>query len=370
MSNVQESSVVKKSTPLTKATQNKASTKIVLEKTTQKKSAAKKTVTKKPATKKTSKSCNPTKPCIMITGSNGSLAQKTIERLKADYTIIAVDFRAAPLLGKDIHSYKVNFNKREFEQLFRDYDVESVIHLGRISANQLHRNGRYAANVLGTKKLLDLCVKYDVKNVTVLSTYHVYGAHPYNPAMLDEDAPLKGSGLTMDLLDSVELENLCNVYLWKHPELNLKTLRPCNIVGPGIQNTIGRLLKLRRAPVLIGFSPIMQFIHIEDMATAIIAAFEKGTRGVYNISPDDWVSYKSALKAAGCKIRPILSVPESLSRQRVKLLGKSSFPNFLYNYFKYSVIIDGSHFSRTFDFKPKYSLAEIFEHYKALKNKS
>ena len=46
------------------------------------------------------------------------------------------------------------------------------------------RQNRYNANVLGTKKLLELCRKYAVKQVMIHSTYFVYGASAYNPALL------------------------------------------------------------------------------------------------------------------------------------------------------------------------------------------
>ncbi len=75
---------------------------------------------------------------------------------------------------------------------------------------------RYNANVLGTQKLLNLCIKYDVGQVLIMSTYFVYGANAYNSAPLDESAPLKASELTKNLVDSVELENLSQLYLWKH----------------------------------------------------------------------------------------------------------------------------------------------------------
>lgn len=153
-----------------------------------------------------------------------------------------------------------------------------MIHLGRLIASQETRMRRYNANVLGTQKLFELSHKYGVKQVTVMSTFHVYGAIAYNPALIDEDAPLKAAELTMDLVDSVELENLANIYLWKYPDIHITVLRPCNIVGPGVRNTISLLLSSKYAPVLAGFSPMMQFIHIDDMADAIVVAHKEYSR--------------------------------------------------------------------------------------------
>lgn len=324
-----------------------------------KKAARKKTPAKKAAVRR--------KPQILVTGAGGALAQRTIQRLKHHYDIIALDFRHRPEIGACKASYCVQFTRREFEDIFRQHRIDGVLHLGRVGAQQETRTSRYNANVIGTKRLLDLCVKYGVKQVLVLSTYHVYGAHPYNPALIVEDAPLKAAELTMDLVDSVELENLAAIYLWKHPSLNVCVLRPCNIVGPGVNNTMSRLLSRQLAPWVFGFSPMMQFMHVDDMADAIAACYRKHRRGVFNVAPDDWVAYTRALDECGCRKVPIPPVPDTVPKFISNLLGWRSFPRHLVNYLKYPVVIDGSLFRETFDFQPQYNLREIFAHYRESK---
>ena len=304
------------------------------------------------------------RPHILITGAAGALAQQVIEQLRDTCDLVAVDFREQVYLGDDIPSYCIDFNKRVFEDLFRRYQCDGVIHMGRIMSSQLTRMRRYNANVLGTQKLLDLSHKYGIKRVVVLSTFHVYGAVAYNPALIDEAAPLKSAGLSADLIDSVELENLANIYLWRYPELNITILRPCNIVGPGVRNTISTLLASERAPVLAGFSPMMQFIHIDDMADAIVLAYKKPTRGVYNVAPQDWVAYQHALKLCGCKRIQVPSIPPMVPKMILGTLKLKSFPSYLMAFFKYPVVIDGRAFVNEFGFEPKRPLKEIFRFYR------
>jgi UDP-glucose 4-epimerase len=304
------------------------------------------------------------RPHILITGAAGALAQQVIEQLRDTCDLVAVDFREQVYLGDDIPSYCIDFNKRVFEDLFRRYQFDGVIHMGRIMSSQLTRMRRYNANVLGTQKLLDLSHKYGIKRMVVLSTFHVYGAVAYNPALIDESAPLKSAGLSADLIDSVELENLANIYLWRYPELNITILRPCNIVGPGVRNTISTLLASERAPVLAGFSPMMQFIHIDDMADAIVPAYKKPTRGVYNVAPQDWVAYQHALKLCGCKRIQVPSIPPMIPRMILGTLKLKSFPSYLMAFFKYPVVIDGRAFVNEFGFEPKRPLKEIFRFYR------
>lgn len=301
---------------------------------------------------------------ILITGAAGALAQQVINRLRDHCDIVAVDFREQVYLGDDIPSYCIDFNKRSFEDLFRRYKFDGVIHMGRIMSSQLTRMRRYNANVLGTQKLLDLSHKYGIERVVVLSTFHVYGAVAYNPALIDEEAPLKSAGLSADLIDSVELENLANIYLWRYPDLNITILRPCNIVGPGVRNSISVLLGSVRAPVLAGFSPMMQFIHIDDMADAMVLAYNKPQRGIFNVAPEDWVAYQHALKLCGCARMPLPSIPPVLSRLVLQTLRIKSFPSYLMNFFKYPVVIDGRAFAREFGFQPKRPLKEIFRFYR------
>jgi UDP-glucose 4-epimerase len=201
----------------------------------------------------------------------------------------------------------------------------------------------------------------------VLSTFHVYGAVAYNPALIDEEAPLKSAGLSADLIDSVELENFANIYLWRYPDLNITILRPCNIVGPGVRNTMSTLLSSEHAPVLAGFSPMMQFIHIDDMADALVLAYKKPGRGIYNVAPHDWVAYQHALQLCGCKRVPIPSIPPVLPRTLLRVLNLRRFPSYLMDFFKYPVVIDGRAFAKEFGFRPKRPLKEIFRFYRESK---
>lgn len=307
------------------------------------------------------------KQTILVTGAGGATAKKVITLLQKDYNIVAVDFRRQIKLGKDIPSYLVDITKRGFEDIFRNHQIDGVIHLGRVGTHRSNRRSRYNTNVLGTQRLLERCRKYGVKQVLIMSTFFVYGADAYNPALLDEDTPLKAAELTLDLVDSVELENLANIYLYKYPELNITILRPCHIAGPGVRNSMSALLSKKKAPVLAGFSPMMQFIHIDDMAEAMAAAYKGNKPGIYNVAPDDYVAYQDALIASGCKRRFLPSIPPAVPATISKVMGSRAFPSYLVNYFKYPVVIDGTLFRETFNFTPKRGFKDIFSYYRKQK---
>jgi UDP-glucose 4-epimerase len=305
---------------------------------------------------------------VLVTGAAGALAQRVIARLQGRYNIIAVDFRRKVETDAGIPSYLVELHKRGFEDIFAAHKIDAILHMGRFFPHEKDRLARYNANVLGTKRLLDLAKKYQVGQVVIHSTYFVYGASAYNPSLIDESEPLKASEVTQDLVDSVEVESLANIYLWKHPELHITILRPCNVLGPGVRNTMSILMARPIVPVLVGFAPLMQFVHVDDMAEAMVLAFEQNKPGIYNIAPDDYIPYPEAATQCGCRHLPIPSIPPVLPRAISTLLNWDSFfPPYLINYIKYPVILDGAHFRETFGWKHRRSLNDIFSYYRKQK---
>jgi UDP-glucose 4-epimerase len=310
----------------------------------------------------------PKKRTVLVTGAGGALASRVLQRLHGRYELIAVDFRRKVATEPGTASYLVELHKRGFEDVFAAHRIDAVIHIGRMFTHEMNRDQRYNTNVLGTKRLLDLSRKYGVRQVMIHSTYFVYGATPYNPALLDEETPLKASEVTQDLVDSVELESLANIYLWKHPDLNITILRPCNLLGPGVRNSMSILLSRPLVPVLIGFSPLMQFVHVEDMADAMVLAFERNRPGIYNVAPEDYVPYQQAVAECGCRRLPIPSIPPALPKGISSALNWNAFfPPYLINYFKYPVILDGRLFRDTFGWKPRRNLNDIFAYYRQQK---
>ena len=67
----------------------------------------------------------------------------------------------------------------------------------------------------------------------------------------------------------------------------------------------------------------------------------------------------------------VLTRRPSEGTRRCELISKrmnwKGWPPYLVNYYKYPVIIDGSLFNKTFGFKPRRSLDDIFSYYREKK---
>jgi len=189
------------------------------------------------------------------------------------------------------------------ENSLNDFDV--VIHLAaKIDVQESIRNPElyHKVNVMGTKNLLEACVKKGIKNVVAVSSAAVYGKPNILP--LTESSPtslLSPYGKT-----KVEMENLF-VNFAKNHDLNCITLRIFNVYGKGQTKAyagviIKFLQNINEGQPLVIFgngSFTRDFIAVEDVANAIQKATDnlKGKRGeCYNIATGKATSIQELAK--------------------------------------------------------------------------
>jgi nucleoside-diphosphate-sugar epimerase len=93
-------------------------------------------------------------------------------------------------------------------------------------------------------------------------------------------------------------------------------LRYGNFYGPGASDAMAEVLRKRQFPIVGAGSGIWSWIHIDDAASATVAAVEHGTRGTYNVVDDDpapvseWLPYLAEQVGA----KPPRRVPVWLGR--------------------------------------------------------
>lgn len=310
---------------------------------------------------------------ILIIGIQGALAKMTAELLiknDPNVQIHGVDSRAIADIPKrsQLTAQQIKYNRTNFEKLFREHQFENVLHLGRLGQSNTLGNihKRIDINLVGTNTILDLAQKFHAKKVVILSTHHVYGALPDNPMFLKEDAPLRASFKYAELRDVVEMDQMCTNWMWKYQnEIQTVVLRPSNIIGPQIKNSITQYLKTPYAPLPIDYNPMFQFIHEFDMANIVVQALEKLNTGIYNVAGDDVISLHEAADIIGVKkIKvPIIAV-EQLARF---LTPVWKFPLYMLDYIKFPSTLDNSELKKalgkeTFRFSGKEALELLKYH--------
>jgi UDP-glucose 4-epimerase len=284
---------------------------------------------------------------ILLIGIAGGLAQMTARLIlneHPNWEIIGIDsrdVRSVPKL-KGLISLEMKYSRGNFENLFRTHQFDVVYHLGRISHASNTQNvlaKRIDLSIMGTNRILELCERSQVKKVIVLSTFHVYGALPDNSIFLKEDAPLKGSIKHPDLRDVIEMDQICTNWMWKNQNsISTVVLRPCNIIGTQIQNSMTRFLSGPVALSPMDYNPFFQFIHEFDMANILYKALDVIPTGTYNVACHDFISLREALTVVGTKAVPFPMVLAGGVNKMLKQLN-IDVPEYLLDYLKFSCLI-------------------------------
>ncbi|MBI4515565.1 MAG: NAD-dependent epimerase/dehydratase family protein [Deltaproteobacteria bacterium] len=297
---------------------------------------------------------------VLVTGVAGGQGNLVARRLARAYEIVGADRTPWKERPRELRFYQLDLRKRRFEDVVRRERPHAIAHLAFIRHFEEAPAVRHQVNLAGTKRVLECCVTYGVKQLVVFSSAYVYGALPENPYYMDEGYPLNGSRTYPDVRDLVEVDTLASAYLWQYPEIAVTIIRPVNVLGYSVHSAIGRYLQLEYVPTAMGFNPMMQFIHEQDVAEAIALAIERRARGVFNLTGPGAVPLKVAIAETGGTAVPL---PEVLARPAVRTmfrLGLYPFPPGAIDFVKYPCTLDGSRFAAATGFKPRFGLEEIF----------
>ena len=295
---------------------------------------------------------------VLVTGLAGNVGRVLAKLLHTETRVVGIDRRPFTGKPKDIAHYEVDIRKARAEEAFRRHRVGAVIHMAIAHDPRMPRSEAHSFNVIGTHKILDLCVRHGVKKVVVLSSASVYGPRPDNSNFLPEETPLMAAERFNDMSDLIELDMYAQSFMWKHPDIETVIVRPVNIVGPTVRNAPSGYLRMSHPVTVMGFDPMIQLIHEEDACRAMVLALKPGLRGVFNVTGPGQVPLSTIMKELG---RSTLPIPHPLVRGLARRLfdaRMSSFPPEEVDHIQYLCVVDGSRFVREAGWAPAYSLRD------------
>jgi len=92
----------------------------------------------------------------------------------------------------------------------------------------------------------------------------------------------------------------------KHPGVTVTRLRFCNVLGPDMFTSHARLFSLPAVPMIAGFDPRYQFIHVDDVVRALEFAVAHDLQGIYNVAPDGVLALSEVIGLLGKRPLPVL----------------------------------------------------------------
>lgn len=296
---------------------------------------------------------------ILITGIAGNLGRLVARTFHRDFDVVGIDRRPLTDLPKDVAHQQVDIRRKAAESIFRKRDIDAVLHLNIVHDPRADLGMHYAFNLWGTTKLLDYCRKYGVRKFIFLSSANIYGPRPEAGGYHTEDAPLMASQAFAGIQDLIAVDLLVQSFFWKHPELEVVVLRPVHIVGPGVRNAPTNYLRQDPVLTLLGFDPLIQLVHSDDVIHAMKLALKRGSRGIYNIVGPGVVPLSTLLRELG---RRTIPVPRPAARAMLKTLWKArltTFPPPELAHIQYSCLVDDQRAQRELHYRPQVDLAGI-----------
>lgn len=187
---------------------------------------------------------------VLVTGGAGYIGSHTcIELLNADYEVVVMDNlhnskkesirRVQEITGRDVDFHELDMlDKPGVEKLFQQNHFEAVIHFAALKAvgESVEIPLQYFQNnITGTLNLLEMMVRYNVKNMVFSSSATVYGDPQKVP--ISENAPrfaVNPYGRTKLLIEDM----LFDIYR-ADPSWNGALLRYFNPIGAHPSGRIG-----------------------------------------------------------------------------------------------------------------------------------
>lgn len=198
-----------------------------------------------------------------------------------------------------------------------------------------------------------------VRHLTMVSSASVYGAWPNHPTPISEDLPVRPNLEASWAVHHADAERM--VLEWcDQGDRSAAILRPAPVVSSGLGGPIGEAM-LAAAPIRTGSDdPPVQFLHLDDLASAVVLATQRRLSGVFNVAPDGWLSPGElrALLGARPKIRLPMPLPKRLDRYVARRVGHAA-PEGLLPYTRYSWVVANDRL-RAEGWEPRYSSAQAF----------
>jgi UDP-glucose 4-epimerase len=303
---------------------------------------------------------------VALTGACTFLGTELIRRLEEDrrvVKVIALDVRQPPILSS--HALKTRFFKidlttptvdGELAEILRDEGVDTLVHGAFLSHPTHAAEWAHELEDVGTMHVLNAAAEVLLPRLVMISTTMVYGASPKNPNFLSESHELRGHPRSRFINDKVNVEKQLRRFAAEHPDTRTVSLRSAPILGPRISNMFTRFFTRPLTPVLMGYDPLLQFVHEEDVIDAFKLAIDGDFAAELNVVGEGVLPYSTVRALMGKLPVPL---PHFLARrlgQTLWSLQLTDTPPTMLQFLRYLCVADGRRAREVMGFAPRYDI--------------
>jgi UDP-glucose 4-epimerase len=275
-------------------------------------------------------------PKILLFGGSGFIGKHLINKMNGKYDFLSL---SRNLEDNSMCSKIADILKPESYEPFLE-NTETIINLiGQIGPNL---DQFTSSNLTGSLNLLNSAVKYNVKNIILISTINVYGENNNSPSKeTDILSPESNYGI-IKMMNEKLYEHFSKIY-----GINVTILRLSGVYGPGkIKGFFPQMINAINDKTIIlklynYGNQLRDFIYIDDAIDGILKSISHNSTGfdIFNISSGNRYS-----------IKEIISITEKLSNSHIGIEYSSK------KFDEKCICADNSKSKLILNFDPKISL--------------
>ncbi len=237
---------------------------------------------------------------LIVTGAAGSIGTRvcrTLAETDGVEAILALDTRPEMPNHRRIYHHQIDLRYEDLKPIFEG--ASTLVHLATSfgpSSDGLDAGG---AEIDATRCVLEAAEATGVKRIVILSSAMVYGAWPHNPIPVSEETAVDPNPDFSFASVKVEIENLTQEWYQSHPFSEIVILRPTTALAKGQISWVARSLRASAVIDAGDNDPPVQFLHLDDLATAVVHAARGEMSGVYNVAPDGYIEAEVCRELSG-----------------------------------------------------------------------
>ncbi len=249
---------------------------------------------------------------VAITGLATFVGRRLTERLRESHPnlqLVGVDRRKPYSLDLSVRYHEVDLTDptadSRLAEAFEKEGVEAVVHAAFRRTPTPDLETDHELETIGSLHVLNACAATRVRRVVLASTSMLYGPWPDNPNFLTEEHPLRGHPRAHCINNRVEVEEIVARWSARHPEAEVTVLRPCWVMGPRHVDSVVSYFEPPVVPTLLGYDPLLQFVHEEDCLRVFEQAVMESHPGVFNVVGRGVLPLSTVLRTAGKRALPV-----------------------------------------------------------------
>jgi UDP-glucose 4-epimerase len=303
---------------------------------------------------------------VAITGLRTFLGQRLAERLTArgrGLRVLGIDLRRPYRLERRIPFERVDLTdpaaNTRLAEIFERERVEAVVHAAFRRDPSPDVEGDHELETIGTLHLLHACSAAKVPRLVVASSTMLYGPRPDNPNFLAETHPLRGHPDAHCVRNRVEVEALVEDWSRRRPDAEVTVLRHAWIMGPSYWDHVVRHFEGPLVGTLLGYDPLLAFVHEDDCLDAFEQAVLDRHPGVFNVVAPGALPLSTLLRLAGKRSLPLPAALLYRVRDLASRAQSGDPPAGFYDYLRYLWVADGARGWNAFG-EPTYTTREAW----------